>query len=60
MLAAAGQITAVFTGGGTIIPWGLIPVAAICNVDPLKLAGKNLKPVLIGFAAVFLVGCVLL
>lgn len=60
VLAAAGQITAVFTGGGTIIPWGLIPVAAICNVDPLKLAGKNLKPVLIGFAAVFLVGCVLL
>lgn len=60
VLAAAGQITAVFTGGGTIIPWGLVPVAAICNVDPLKLAGKNLRPVLIGFAAVFLAGCVLL
>ena len=60
VLAAAGQITAVFVGGGTIVPWGLIPVAAICNVDPLKLAGKNLVPVMIGFFATFLLGCLLL
>lgn len=60
ILAAAGQITAVFVGGGTIVPWGLIPVAAICNVDPLKLAGKNLIPVMIGFFVTFLFGCLLL
>ena len=60
ILAAAGQITAVFVGGGTIVPWGLIPVAAICNVDPLKLAGKNLAPVMIGFLVTFLAGCLLL
>lgn len=60
ILAAAGQITAVFVGGGTIVPWGLIPVAAICNVDPIRLAGKNLVPVMIGCLVMFLVGCLLL
>lgn len=54
-LAALGQITTIWVGGGTIIPWGIIPVAAICNVNPLELAKKNLIPVLIGFAATFLV-----
>ncbi len=44
VMAALGQITAVFVGGGTIVPWGLIPVAAICNVSPLDLARKNLVP----------------
>lgn len=60
VLAALGQITAVFVGGGTIVPWGLIPVAAICNVSPLELARKNLPPVLIGFVFAFLTACVLL
>lgn len=60
VLAALGQITAVFVGGGTIVPWGLIPVAAICNVSPLELARKNLPPVLIGFVCAFLTACVLL
>lgn len=60
ILAALGQICAVFTGGGTIIPWGLIPVAAICHVDPMALARKNLCPVLIGFLAAFLAACILL
>ena len=45
VMAALGQITAIFVGGGTIVPWGLIPVAAICNVSPLELARKNLIPV---------------
>ena len=60
ILAALGQITAVFVGGGTIVPWGLIPVAAICNVNPLELARKNFLPVLIGFACAFAVACLLL
>lgn len=41
VMAALGQITAIFVGGGTIVPWGLIPVAAICNVSPLELARKT-------------------
>ena len=44
VLAAVGQITAVFVGGGTLVPWGLIPVAAICGVDPLELARKKFCP----------------
>lgn len=57
ILASLGQITAVFVGGGTIVPWGLIPVAAICNINPMDLARKNLLPVFIGFLCTFLVAC---
>ena len=60
VIAALGQITAIFVGGGTLVPWGLIPVAAICNVSPLELARKNFLPVLIGFACTFVVVCLLL
>lgn len=60
VLAALGQIGAIFVGGGTIVPWGLIPVAAICNVNPIELARRNLVPVLIGFAAAFLTACLML
>ena len=60
VMAALGQITAIFVGGGTIVPWGLIPVAAICNVSPLDLARKNLIPVCIGFACTFALACFML
>lgn len=60
VLAALGQITAIFVGGGTIVPWGLIPVAAICDVSPLELARKNFLPVVIGFVCTFAVACFLL
>jgi hypothetical protein len=49
-LTALGQIAAIWVGGGTIIPWALIPAAAICGVDPFELARRNLYPVLIGLA----------
>ncbi len=60
ILAALGQIGAVFVGGGTIVPWGIIPVAAICNVDPLELARKNIVPVFIGFAVTLITAFFLL
>lgn len=47
-LTALGQIAAIYVGGGTIIPWALIPVAAICKVDAFELARRNLVPVFIG------------
>lgn len=50
-LAALGQVITVWVDGGTIIPWAVIPVAAICNVSPQELARKNLIPVLCGMAA---------
>lgn len=49
-LTALGQISAIWVGGGTLIPWALIPAAAICGVSPFELARRNLKPVLIGLA----------
>ncbi|GHH98542.1 hypothetical protein [Neobacillus kokaensis] len=59
-LTALGQIAAIWVGGGTLIPWALIPAAAICNVDPFELARRNLIPVVIGLvvttiAAIFLI-----
>ncbi|MDF2591485.1 MAG: hypothetical protein K0S75_951 [Clostridia bacterium] len=59
-LAALGQITAIWVGGGTIIPWGVIPVAAICGVEPAELVRKNLLPVLAGFVATIIVAVVIL
>ncbi|AJA49218.1 transporter [Clostridium pasteurianum DSM 525 = ATCC 6013] len=55
VLAALGQIATVWVGGGTIIPWGVIPVAAICNVKPTELARRNLIPVLAGLLATIVV-----
>lgn len=59
-LTALGQIAAIWIGGGTLIPWALIPAAAICNVSPFELARRNLVPVIIGLlvttiVAVFLI-----
>lgn len=50
-LAALGQLATVWVGGGTIIPWGCIPVAAICGVKATDLARRNLIPVLCGLIA---------
>lgn len=59
-LTALGQITAIWVGGGTIIPWALIPAAAICNVDPFDLARRNLLPVVIGLVVTTIVAIFLL
>ncbi|MBC8059654.1 MAG: hypothetical protein H7Y18_03210 [Clostridiaceae bacterium] len=48
-LAALGQIITIWVGGGTIVPWSVISVAAICEVEPLELVSKNIIPVLGGF-----------
>jgi hypothetical protein len=54
-LTALGQIAAIWVGGGTLVPWALIPAAAICGVDPFELARRNLKPVVIGLAVTTIV-----
>ncbi|KXG76519.1 hypothetical protein [Thermotalea metallivorans] len=60
VLAALGQIGAIWVGGGTIVPWGLIPAAAICGVLPMDLARRNFIPVATGLvvttiAAIFFI-----
>lgn len=59
-LAALGQLAGVWTGGGTIIPWGLIPVAAITGVNPIELARRNFVPVVCGFIATTIVAIILM
>ena len=58
-LAAMGQLITIWVGGGTVIPWAVIPVAAICNVNPMDLVRKNLIPVLSGILAVVIATLVL-
>lgn len=59
-LSALGQISAIWVGGGTIIPWAVIPVAAICGVSPIELASRNIKPVAIGLVVTTIVAIFLL
>ena len=59
-LTALGQIAAIWVGGGTLVPWALIPAAAICNVDPFELARRNLKPVGIGLIVTTIVAMFLI
>ncbi|MGD6941620.1 hypothetical protein ACQCT6_06275 [Cytobacillus gottheilii] len=60
VLTALGQIAAIWVGGGTLVPWALIPAAAICNVDPFELARRNLIPVVIGLTVTTIVAMFLI
>ena len=59
-LAALGQFFAVCVGGGTIIPWAVIPAAAITGTDPIEIARRNLVPTLLGFIGVVIVAIFML
>lgn len=59
-LTALGQISAIWVGGGTLVPWALIPAAAICNVDPFELARRNLIPVTVGLIVTTIVAMFLM
>lgn len=59
-LTALGQISGIWVGGGTVVPWALIPVAAICGVDVFELAKRNLKPVAIGLTVTTIVAMFLI
>jgi hypothetical protein len=54
-LGALGQYFAVAVGGGTIIPWAVIPAAAITGTDPVEIARRNLWPTMLGFVGVVIV-----
>ncbi|MCP1144790.1 hypothetical protein [Lysinibacillus endophyticus] len=59
-LTALGQIAAIWVGGGTLVPWALIPAAAICNVSPFELARRNFIPVVIGLVVTTIVAMFIL
>ncbi len=60
VLSALGQIGAIWVGGGTIVPWSLIPAAAICNVPPMELARRNFIPVITGLVVTTIVAMFLI
>ena len=59
-LSAWGQVVSIWVGGGTIVPWALLPAAAICGVDPMEVARRNFWPVIIGCGVTSLVAMLLL
>jgi hypothetical protein len=59
-LTALGQIGAIWVGGGTLIPWGLIPAAAICGVNPIELARRNFVPVCVGLIVTTIVAMLII
>lgn len=59
-LTALGQIAAIWVGGGTLIPWAVIPAAAICGVDPFDLTRRNFIPVVVGLVVTTIVGIFLI
>lgn len=59
-LTALGQVAAIWVGGGTLVPWALIPAAAICGIDPFELARRNLLPVTIGLIVTTIVAMFLI
>ncbi|MEZ2719995.1 hypothetical protein ACBP46_01015 [Paenalcaligenes hominis] len=50
VLAAVGQVAAVFAGGGTLTAWafGMAADAGIAGVNPAELARRNFVPVIAG------------
>jgi len=60
LLSSLGQMGAQWIGGGTIIPWAVIPVAAMCGVDPGELARRNTIPVLVALLAGLVVSFIML
>lgn len=59
MLASLGQIITIWVDGGTLIPWAVIPVAAICGIKPEELVRKNVIPVFAGLGATIIAACLL-
>ena len=59
-LTALGQIAAIWVGGGTLIPWAVIPAAAICGVDPFELTARNFKPVVIGLVVTTIIAMIII
>ncbi len=59
-LTALGQIAAIWVGGGALVPWALLPAAAICGVDPFDMARRNLIPVVAGLVVTTIVAALII
>ena len=59
-LTALGQFVCIAVGGGCIVPWAVIPAAAITGTDPVEVARRNLIPTLLGLVGVIIVAIFML
>jgi len=60
VLTALGQFFCIAVGGGCIVPWAVIPAAAITGTDPVEVARRNLVPTLVGLLGVLVVSVFML
>lgn len=60
VLAALGQISMIWIGGGVIIPWAVLPVSAITGVPAIDLCRKNFWPCIAGLFAATVVAIILM
>lgn len=57
-LAVIGQIGAIWVA--TLVPWSIIPIAAICNINVFELVRRIFIPVLTGIIATTIVAMFLI
>jgi hypothetical protein len=60
MLAALGQMGSIWSGGGTLVPWGVLDVAGVTGCDPEHLTRRNFIPVICGLGAATIVAIILM
>lgn len=59
VLAALGQMGSVWSGGGTLVPWGVLDIAGVTGCNPETLTRRNFLPVICGLAAATVVAIAL-
>lgn len=50
-LTALGQMAGLWVGGGTLIPWAVLPVSGITGVSPMDLTRRNFIPTMAALGA---------
>ncbi|MGO4886698.1 hypothetical protein ACJ2A9_02985 [Anaerobacillus sp. MEB173] len=62
VLAALGQVAAIFAGGGTLAAWafGVVADAGIAGVKPIDLVRRNFIPVMIGLFVAAIIALMLM
>ena len=54
-LTALGQFVCIAVGGGCIVPWAVIPAAAITGTNPIEVARRNMIPTVAGLCGIIVV-----
>jgi hypothetical protein len=60
VLAALGQMGSVWSGGGTLVPWGVLDIAGVTGCSPEELTRRNFIPVMAGLAVATVVAVILM